>query len=53
MLIPYIYLQQVRKENLEQSLELLDSYDMPTGIILSADMTIEDCIDDEDGTLNF
>lgn len=53
MIIPYIYLWRVFFVRLEESLELIDGYEFPSGEQNESLATIESCCDDEDGTLDF
>lgn len=52
MIRPDVFLAIVRRRNIEELLSLVDGYEFP---ICTEDsfMRIEDCIDDEDGTLDF
>lgn len=53
MLIPYVYLQQQRKLKLEEKLVAVDGYEFPLPQFDGGYMRIEDCVDDENGTLDF
>ncbi len=54
MIRPNVYLAIVRRANIDSALLALDGYEFPLTIIDSSSaMSIDDCIDDEDGTLDF
>ena len=53
MLLPYIFLSNAKKQSVENSLALIDTYEYQTGTTECGLADLNDCIDDADGTLDF
>ena len=53
MILPYLYLNAQRSQKIEKALELIDTYEFPTGTGEESIADLTDCIDEEDGTFNF